>query len=286
MAAETHVRPPVIGGSSCDIEHVIIISIDGLRPDALEQADTPALDALRARGAYTARAQAVVPSVTLVNHASMLGGMNPEKHGIYWNVNDPKLGKIAGPTLFSAAHEAGLTTAMIVGKPKLEHLVLPNSVDQYVYAGFTDRQVVDKTVELLKTGLPDILFVHLPDVDSAGHLSGWMSFAQFLIVKRTDGIIAEMVAALTTKDYVQSTLVLVMADHGGSERRHGSDSAEDTLIPWLAIGPGVPAGVTIQSEVMIYDTAATALYALNIPVPEIWDGQPIQEIFDKTICQF
>ncbi|HXV43238.1 MAG TPA: alkaline phosphatase family protein, partial [Anaerolineae bacterium] len=124
----------------CQINHVVIISIDGLRPDAIEEADTPTLDALRAQGAYSPAAQAVLPSVTLVNHASMLGGMSPAKHGIYWNTNDPDLGKVKGPTLFSLAHEAGLSTAMVVGKPKLKHLVLPDSVDNYIYAGFTDLQ--------------------------------------------------------------------------------------------------------------------------------------------------
>ena len=59
------------------IEHVVLISIDGLRPDALELANTPTLDALRRAGAYSPKAQAVLPSVTLVNHASMLSGMAP-----------------------------------------------------------------------------------------------------------------------------------------------------------------------------------------------------------------
>jgi predicted PurR-regulated permease PerM len=41
----------------------------------------------------------------------------------------------------------------------------------------------------------------------------------------------------------------------------------------------------LKQDVVIYDTAATALYALNIPVPSVWDGQPILEIFDKAACQ-
>jgi hypothetical protein len=152
-----------------NIQHVVIISVDGLRPDALEVANTPTLDRLRAAGAYSSRAQAVVPSVTLVNHASMLGGMSPQKHGVTWNIHDPSLGKVNGPTLFSVAQQAGLSTAMVVGKPKLEHLVLPNSVNIYNYAGFTDRQVVNQALTVINAGLPDILFIHLPDVDTAGH---------------------------------------------------------------------------------------------------------------------
>jgi len=212
----------------------------------------------------------------------MLGGMSPAKHGIYWNSNDPDLGKINGPTLFSVAHEAGLSTAMVVGKPKLEHLVLPDSVDNYIYAGFTDRQVVNEAVTVIETSMPDLLFIHLPDVDSAGHALGWMSLGQLLALNLTDGLIGEIVAALETQRYLNQTLLIITADHGGSGFKHGSDSPEDMTIPWLAVGPGVPAGITLQSEIVTYDTAATALVAFGLPIPETWDGQAVMEIFEQS----
>lgn len=269
------------GGCPCGIKHVVIISIDGLRPDAIEQTDTPTLDTLRARGAYQPAAQAVLPSVTLVNHASMLSGLSPAKHGIYWNSNEPDLGKIKGPTLFSVAHEAGLSSVMVVGKPKLEQLVLPNSVDDFIYAGFTDRQVVNKAVEVIRERMPDLLFIHLPDVDSAGHSVGWMSPGQLLTLSLTDRLLGEVVAALEAQGYLADTLLIVTADHGGSGFKHGSDSSEDMTIPWLAVGPGVPTGVTLASPIVTYDTAATALYALHIPLPPEWDGRPAKEIFEQ-----
>lgn len=269
----------VAAGCDCQIEHIVIISIDGLRPDALEQANTPVLDGLRATGAYSPQAQAVLPSVTLVNHASMLSGMSPEKHGIYWNVNDPELGKVKGPTLFSVAHEAGLSTAMVVGKPKLEHLVLPDSVDTYIYAGFTDSQVVAEALPVIKAGLPDLLFIHLPDVDSAGHVAGWMSLVQILAIGRTDSLIGEIVAQLETEGYLDTTLLVITSDHGGKDKQHGSDIPENVTVPWLAVGPGVPQGMTLDQEIITYDTAATALYAFGLPIPDTWDGQPVLEIF-------
>jgi predicted AlkP superfamily pyrophosphatase or phosphodiesterase len=251
-----------------------------LRPDAWELANTPGLDALRNKGAYSAAAQAILPSVTLVNHASMLSGMMPDKHGIDWNSADSTRGKINGPTLFSVAHEAGFSTAMIVGKPKLEHLNLPGSVDTFIYAGYTDRQVTDQVFELIAAGPPDVLFVHLPDLDSAGHLTGWMSSAQLSIVALTDSLISDMVRALDRDGYLENTLLLITADHGGSDFSHGSASPEDMTIPWLAVGPGVSAGKTLSTDISTVDTAATALYALNLPIPPEWDGQPVLEIFE------
>jgi hypothetical protein len=267
--------------TSADIERVVIISIDGLRPDALEQANTPVLDNLRRVGAYHPAAQAVLPSVTLVNHASMLGGMSPEKHGIDWNLYDPDLGKVNGPTLFTVARDHGLTTAMVVGKPKFEHLVLPGSVDNYVYAGFLDIQVVNQAVGVIESDLPDILFIHLPDVDSAGHATGWMSVGQLLAISHTDGLIGQLVEALRTGQYLESTLLIITSDHGGVDKAHGGDSPEERHVPWLAVGPGVPPDFTLTDDIIMYDTAATALYALNIPIPDRWDGRPVLQIFDK-----
>ncbi|MDX1524499.1 MAG: alkaline phosphatase family protein, partial [Anaerolineae bacterium] len=216
---------------------------------------------------------------------SMLGGMTPDKHGIYWNTEDTGLGKINGPTVFTVAREAGLRTAMVVGKPKLEDLVLPNSVEQYNYAGFTDNQVTAQAVTIINNGLPNLLFIHLPDVDSTGHATGWLSVGQLLALSWTDGRIGEILAALESTGRFDQTLLIITADHGGSGNSHGSASAEDTVIPWLAVGPGILPGSTAPGDIVTYDTAATALHALDLAIPDLWDGRPITEIFNDTACQ-
>jgi arylsulfatase A-like enzyme len=101
-------------------------------------------------------------------------------------------------------------------------------------------------------------------------------------VHLTDSLIGEIVTALKEQNYLGQTLLIITADHGGSERRHGSDSPEDMTIPWLAVGPGISAGVTLQSKIVTYDTAATALYALHVPTPPEWDGRPVKEIFEPA----
>lgn len=273
--APTPTEPPPV-----KIEYVVIISVDGLRPDALDLTDTPALDNLRTNGAYSAHAKAILPSNTMPNHASMLGGMTPDKHGILWNLPYAEAPHINGPTLFSVAHEAGLSTAMVVGKAKLEYLVIDNSVDQFIGNDlFDDMTVKNQAITVIGAGLPNILFIHFPQVDTVGHDAGWLSPGQLQTVTTADGFIGEIVAALKTDGYLDRTLIIVTADHGGSGTGHGSDSPEDTTIPWLAVGPGVPAGLTLTQDIVTYDTAATALHALEIPLPDTWDGQPVLEIF-------
>jgi hypothetical protein len=62
---------------------VVLISIDGLRPDALFHAETPSLQALACRGAYSWQATTIPLSYTLPAHASMLSGFPPEAHGLF-----------------------------------------------------------------------------------------------------------------------------------------------------------------------------------------------------------
>src|SRR5262245_36260715 len=58
------------------VERMIVISIDGLRPDAIDAADAKTLKALIARGAYCRKAQTIRPSITLPSHTSMLTGLD------------------------------------------------------------------------------------------------------------------------------------------------------------------------------------------------------------------
>lgn len=265
--------------TTTNIQHVVIITIDGLRPDALVAADAPMLDSLILAGAYSPNAQTIKISETLPSHASMVTGVLPERHTILWGV--PYIGwpGLNGSTVFSLAHEAGLSTAMVFGKDKLHYLVLPNSVDQCLGSDTHDTEVKDNAVKVIQTGLPNLLFVHFPDVDRVGHGFGWMSLNQFYAITFVDNLIAELMLELKNGGYLENTLVIITADHGGHGLRHGDDSPIDRTIPWLALGPGVKPGVTLGSNINTFDTAATALYALGLPVPADWDGKPVTEIF-------
>ncbi|MBN1220386.1 MAG: alkaline phosphatase family protein [Anaerolineae bacterium] len=263
------------------IKYVVIISIDGLRPDALALAHTPTLDELIEQGAYSPAAQTIVQSFTLPSHASMLTGVVAEKHGLLDAL--PYIGwpGLNVPTVFNMAHDAGFTTGMVFGKEKLNFLLLNDSVESFCDIDLHDELVKDKAVGFVKKGLPHLLFVHFPDVDAVGHEFGWMSEYQLGAVTYVDGLIGEIVAELKNNSYWHNTLLIVTADHGGHGYRHGDDSPVDRTIPWLAVGPGVPKGTTIE-HINIYDTTATALYALDVPIPEYFDGRPVMEIFPQA----
>ncbi len=254
---------------------VVIISVDGLRPDAVLQVEAPNLLALAERGAYTWQAETAAP-VTLPGHVSMLTGLNPGAHGVTWNDYLPEKGYVTVPTIFTLAHAAGLHTAMIVGKEKFAHLNVPGTVDHYAFVTTGDRGVVDAAIAQAAAGF-DLLFVHLPNIDYYGHSTGWMSTTYLAEVTGTDAEIGRLLEALPP-----NATVLVTADHGGHDRLHGVASMpEDVLVPWIIAGPGVAADHALRVAVRGTDTAATAAYVLGLRLPPEADGRPVLEAFGR-----
>jgi predicted AlkP superfamily pyrophosphatase or phosphodiesterase len=108
---------------------VVLLSIDGLKPDYVIEADKhglkiPNLRKLLAEGAHAVGVQGVLPTVTYPSHTTMLTGVAPARHGILYNTTFDPLRKnydgwywyaedIRVPTLWQAATKAGLITASV-----------------------------------------------------------------------------------------------------------------------------------------------------------------------------
>ena len=259
------------------IRRVLIISIDGLRPDVINLAPMPYLLSLMTGSAYTLSAQTVIPSTTLPAHTSMLDGMCVLKHNVRWNEYIPQNGYAIGTDLFDLAHAAGLKTVMVVGKEKLRQVTEPQSTDIFQFVDKID----DILVTQLITNFPQdfgLMFVHLRDVDLAGHDTRWLSRKQLDTANIADQEVNRLLNALDKYNLRNETLVIITADHGGKGENHIENIPEDTTIPWIISGPGVqPKHLT--TNVHITDTAATAAYALGLQIPKEWDGIPVYEAF-------
>jgi predicted AlkP superfamily pyrophosphatase or phosphodiesterase len=118
-ASQNRERPPLL----------VIVSIDGLRPDYITAADehgakVPNLRRFLKEGAYAEGVEGVVPTVTYPSHTTLMTGVWPAKHGIFANTTFDPLQKnyqgwywyaedIRVPTLWNAAAKAGRTTASV-----------------------------------------------------------------------------------------------------------------------------------------------------------------------------
>jgi hypothetical protein len=252
---------------------VAIISIDGLRPDAIQTAGAANIMALAARGSYTWGAKTIYPSNTLPAHISMLSGYAPDEHGVTWDDYLPSRGPILVPTLFAAARAKGLRTAMVVGKEKFTTFRDTGACDTWVLAAPDDDDVAGRVPTALGAR-PDLLFVHLPDVDLVGHAKQWMSADYLAAVRRADAAVGRIVAALAP-----DTTVIVTADHGGRPEGHGSDSPLDTTIPWVIAGPSTAKGKVLRTAILTTDTAATAAFVLGVTLQPDAVGRPVYDAF-------
>ena len=264
------------------IRHVVIISEDGLRPDALTGVKPPVHQAIFKRAAYSLRARTIRRASTLPSHAAMLSGFDIKEHGLFWNSWHPDRGYIHVPTVFDAAAKNGGSAAFI-GKRKLEHIAHPGSVDVVSRPGYFCRKVVDEAARYFVEKKPAVEFIHFSDPDDLGHSDGWMSDPQLEAIRQTDKCLGTLLDAVAAAGLDRDTLFIISADHGGHGHNHDGKIPEDRLIPWIAWGPGIRAGHQIEAEINTTDTAATALWALGYPLPAGAVGRPVIEAFDETV---
>ncbi len=230
-------------------DSVVIVSVDGLAADFYQDRSfqAPTLRKLAREGLQAGQAVGVFPSVTYPNHTTMVTGCYPARHGI---VSNAKAGsqawywesrELRATPLWRAAEKAGLKTALLgwpvsVGArvdfliPEIFHIpgVNQGPTSRLVAANASpglmerlnfqvgdtysdwDAELTRAAVELLRLERPDLLLIHLVQVDGAQHKTGPGSPETHQALARVDALLYDLVAEL---DPSRDTL-LVVGDHG------------------------------------------------------------------------
>lgn len=276
-------------------KRAVIVSIDGLRADAVAHA--PTLHRLLREGAGTLDARTDPDrTYTLPNHLCMVTGRTVEgPQGHHYVVNStggPTVHETAGryvASVFDVVHDHGGSVLVLVAKSKLgqfgewwgPYRGAPDGVPPDHGRGKVDRvfvesddAVADRATEILASEPPTLMFVHFAAPDRAGHGSGWTvaeKSAYLDAVGRTEANLAKIVGAIAP-----STLLLITTDHGGVGFGHGN--ARDPrihTIPFVAWGAGVSPGADLYalnpqrrpkfSPIRNCAVGNTALAALGLP---------------------
>jgi len=286
-ASASAVAPRAI---TAPFDHVVVLSIDGLRPDAVEDAirrGCPGFTSLL-KGPHTLEARTDPDStVTLPNHVGMVTGRlfkGPQGHN--WLPNDLPATIAEGGTLHAAhgsyvpsmwdvAHDHGLMTAMLASKDKF--ILFDNSfreeqgrpdgtgVDDGArkidLVGFALRGegVARKTMAFLDAaaaqGRRSLLFIHFADTDVTGHGRTWdmtPGSAYLACVDRMDALVDGLVRHIDANPALRGRTAIVMtADHGG-----GAPAGSHTVVD-------SPLNFRIPFVVWMGDGAAADLYDLS-----------------------
>lgn len=272
-------------------QRVLIIGVDGLSPRGVGEANTPHLDKLMARGAWSFKARAVMPTSSSPNWASMIMGAGPEQHGITsndWRTNKFEIAPtFVGPggffpTIFAVLNERlpAARTACVYDWGGfgnfIEHELI--GLSEHVKGSLAAAQ---RAGEVIRERKPHFLFLHLDDVDGVGHSLGWHTPHYFKAVEMADTLIGDVLQALADAGLLERTTVIVTSDHGGIDKKHGGSTMAELEIPWLIAGPGVKRNFELRHPINTYDTAATAARVLGVKPPAAWIGRAVEEAFDE-----
>jgi len=256
----------------------ILLMLDGVRPDAIAAAGCPNLTALQARSAYTLSARSVMPSITLPCHMSIFHSVPPTRHGITDNMYIPMARPVIG--LVEALSQAGKKCASFYNWEPLRDLSRPGHLHHSCCTHDSatnvdsDHVTVDAALAYIQREAPDFAFVYAGTVDEAGHRYGWMEPGYLAQLRHVDGAVGRLLAGLPAE-----TTILTLSDHGGHDRSHGTDLAEDMTIPWIVNGPGIRKNHVITGSVSLLDAAPTLAHILGVPVPPQWEGRVVDEAF-------
>ena len=254
---------------------VLLIAIDGCRPDRLAEAHTPFMDRLAAEGLVCDDMRTVYPARTVTAFTSMLTGAPPRVHGMRSNFV-PSLG-VKCASIFDALRESG-KHGRLVG---IAHLV--DSFGERVVETVTavtpneeiDDALVSRAKDVLRREDPDLLVLQTLSVDQTGHARGSYYPEYLERIEATDRLIEEFLGWCREEGYLEGATVIVLSDHGQGKGigGHGHLTEPEKRVPFIAWGEGVPAGATMEGARSLIDVAPTLAWYLGVAPPAQSVGQ-------------
>lgn len=265
----------------------ILVSVDGLRGDAIARYGPPTLKRLVSEGAATTTARTVVPSLTIPAHLSLLAGVPPDRHGVFSDRIELTAEMAALDPLFRFARKLGRSAVAFMssdgplsGFQEALACRLAFGLDSLTLVEPSGAVIAEAAAQAVADSSLELIFLHIPDPDLAGHASGWMSPEYEAAVHRADSALARVLRSAGAPE--DSVLVVVTADHGGGgdygSHQHGSPADADVQIPLVLWGSGVAAATPLLDPTIL-DVAPTLLWALGMAPPGHYQGRILLEGF-------
>lgn len=265
---------------------VLLIGIDGVRPDVLAEVPTPNIDALAAAGAFSASARTRPNTVSGPGWSSMLIGVWMDKHGVTDNTFEGKRYDLY-PDFLTRIEQLRpeLNTLAVLdwaplGTPIDNGPLISDLVDVKINLrgdtlGYDEADARSARVAAwwLENGDVDAAFVYLGDPDEISHNTESIGEPYRSAIAAADRQVGELIAAIQRRPTYASEdwLILSSTDHGRTaEGGHGETSEEELTIYYLASGPSTSPEALLP-EPWIVDVAVTALAHLGFTIDPAWN---------------
>ena len=252
----------ISAGIACAAEplakHVVLISFDGLRPDAitaLGREKASAFYKMIEEGASTLNARTDYDyTVTLPNHTCMVTGypvLGAHGHQVTENsLVDKSVHDFAGRHVFSVfetLRQNQRRSVMLASKPKFNIYEHSFPMDSASISDYDDSKTLKAFDKLVQEGLPDFVFMHFSNPDHVGHEQGWDINPNSPYMKQVEILneaLQKIIQLIDSNNSLNdSTVIIVTTDHGGEGKGHGDNSNPlDYTIPFIIWGKAVARG--------------------------------------------
>ncbi|MHA1593370.1 MAG: alkaline phosphatase family protein [Candidatus Baldrarchaeia archaeon] len=268
--------------------HVIVIFIDGARPDMVKKANTSNMDELLGNGVYFSNAFCYTPSLSHPGTVCLLTGTRPAISGVVSNWQKFP-GGMEIDNIFRIVKEANGTTAHIGDTGVAQYFgryvdyVGPPLKD---YGGIEewDEAVFNTSIEIIKNVKPTFMVIHFSTVDEYGHMYGGVSEQYKKAIEKTDQYIGKIIDALKDAGIYNDALIVLFSDHGHIDRGgHGGSEEVARKILLVFSGPKVRKNVTISDYVYQDYIAPTICYFLGLRLPSATTGRVLYEAFEEDV---
>ena len=253
-------------------KHVYIVGIDGSGA-AWEMYDTPNFHRIFGDGAYRTDCITEYETISAQNWGSILTGVAYDVHG-FTNENTDFAKRKSAPdneTIFryvrNAMPDANLVS--IVHWANINYGIIEDDLGIKKINRLSDPMVADAVGNyLLFHKAPALMFVHLDDVDHAGHTYGGQTAEYEKAVIKADEHLGIIYDNICKTGGMEDSLFILVADHGEANGGgHGGHSAEEEAVTVAVTGKNVNK-MTLPEGTRNRDVAAIALYALGIDQPQ------------------
>ncbi|MDO5570688.1 MAG: alkaline phosphatase [Bacteroidales bacterium] len=273
-------------------KHVVLIGLDGWSSACLDSVDMPNVREAMKKGAFTLKKRSVLPSSSAVNWASMFMGAGPELHGYTeWGSKTPELpSRVIDnfgifPNIWGLVRKYNKDAEIgyIYEWDGMSYLVDKDAMN---YMKETDKQeknyspVTSKLAcDYIINKKPNFLGIIFDNPDETGHAKGWESKDYYSKVEELDKYIGEIINATKKAGIYDNTIFIITADHGGINMGHGGKTMKEMETPFIVFGKNIKQLPDFEESMMQFDVAATIAYIFNTPMPQVWIGRPMKQIF-------
>ena len=250
---------------------LLFIGIDGCRPDALTQAQTPNIDGLINDGIYINNALCSIngqPTVSGPGWSTMITGVWYDKHGVSDNSFSGSNFDEYPPfnVLLEESGQEYHTASFIMWTP-IHTQIFGSTMDYNELHSTYDGSVAQGAADYMSTPNVDVIFLDFDDVDIAGHSYGFSPEVDQYIdaIENVDGYIGWVIDSMENRPTFQNEdwLIMITSDHGGIGYGHGGQTIEERQIPIIMSGTLV-SEETIPEQSYLTNLVSTVLNYFGI----------------------